>query len=180
MGVQDEEAGMFNSILVALDGSAHSGRAAAVATELAARCGARLVLAHVMTPGPVPEALVHMVQVEHIVDDAQSDQAPRDVAGFLGTRQGRNEEEAQRMRQAIGEQLTERAAREARRAGVAAVETEVLEGDAVAGILASIERHGTDTVVLGSRGLSDVKGLLLGSVSHKVCQLAPCNCVTVK
>ena len=35
-------------------------------------------------------------------------------------------------------------------------------------------------VVVGSRGLSEIRGLLLGSVSHKVCQLAPCTCVTVK
>ncbi len=171
---------MFNSILVALDGSVHSVRAAAVANELAARCDARLVVAHVMTPGPVPDALAHMAEVEHLVDDPAPEQPPRDVAGFLGTRQARNQEEAQRMRQAVGEHLTTRAAREARRAGVGSVETEVLDGDPVTEILASIERHGADTVVLGSRGLSDVKGLLLGSVSHKVCQLAPCNCVTVK
>ena len=171
---------MFDTVLVAVDGSAHSERAAAAASELAARCNARLIVAHVITPGPVPDALAHMAEIEHLAGDSAPDPAPRDVAGFLGTRQARNEEEAQRMRQAIGEHLTTRAARDARRAGVGSVETEVLDGDAVAEILASIERHGVDTVVLGSRGLSDVKGLLLGSVSHKVCQLAPCRCVTVK
>ena len=35
-------------------------------------------------------------------------------------------------------------------------------------------------VFLGSRGLGDAKGLLLGSVSHKVMHLAPCTCVAVK
>jgi nucleotide-binding universal stress UspA family protein len=34
--------------------------------------------------------------------------------------------------------------------------------------------------VLGSRGLSEPKALFLGSVSHKVANLAECTCVTVK
>ena len=35
-------------------------------------------------------------------------------------------------------------------------------------------------IFLGSRGLGDVGGLLMGSVSHKVMHLAPCTCVAVK
>jgi nucleotide-binding universal stress UspA family protein len=35
-------------------------------------------------------------------------------------------------------------------------------------------------IFLGSRGLGDIKGLLMGSVSHKVTQLAECTCVSVK
>nr|WP_312860533.1 universal stress protein [Mesorhizobium sediminum] len=37
-----------------------------------------------------------------------------------------------------------------------------------------------DLIVLGSRGLGDVEGFLLGSVSHKVTSLASCPCLTVK
>jgi nucleotide-binding universal stress UspA family protein len=34
-------------------------------------------------------------------------------------------------------------------------------------------------IVLGSRGLSDIQGLMFGSTSHKVTHLASCSCVTV-
>ena len=33
---------------------------------------------------------------------------------------------------------------------------------------------------LGSCGLGEITGLFLGSVSHKVMNLAPCSCVAVK
>ena len=35
-------------------------------------------------------------------------------------------------------------------------------------------------IFLGSRGLDDMVGLMMGSVSHKVMHLAPCTCVAVK
>ena len=37
-----------------------------------------------------------------------------------------------------------------------------------------------DLIVMGRRGLGDLGGLLMGSVSHKVCHLADCACLTVK
>jgi nucleotide-binding universal stress UspA family protein len=41
-------------------------------------------------------------------------------------------------------------------------------------IVAAAEGHGSGVIVMGSRGLSDIGGLLLGSVTHKVVHLAPC------
>ena len=37
-----------------------------------------------------------------------------------------------------------------------------------------------DLIVVGSRGLSDLKGMLIGNVSHKLIQLAKCTCIAVK
>lgn len=36
-----------------------------------------------------------------------------------------------------------------------------------------------DTIVMGSRGLSDLKGLVVGSVSHKVSHVAHCTVITL-
>ena len=58
--------------------------------------------------------------------------------------------------------------------------TELIEGEPVRSILAFASLHHVDTIVVGSRGLSDLKGLLMGSVSHKLGQLAKVTCITVK
>ena len=64
--------------------------------------------------------------------------------------------------------------------GIEAIETVVEEGNPAARIIDCAKRENVDLIVLGSRGLSDRKGLLLGSVSHKVNHLAPCSCITVR
>ena len=68
----------------------------------------------------------------------------------------------------------------ARENNVEQIETRMEEGDPVKGILQAAEQAKANLIVMGCRGLSDLKGLLMGSVSHKVSQLAPCTCVTVK
>ncbi len=60
------------------------------------------------------------------------------------------------------------------------VVTHLETGDPADVILRAIGREGADLVVMGSRGLGEIKGLLQGSVSHKIAQLAPCPCLTVK
>jgi nucleotide-binding universal stress UspA family protein len=53
-------------------------------------------------------------------------------------------------------------------------------GDPASRIVEHAREHKIDLIVMGSRGTSDVKGLMLGSVSHKVTQLAPCMCLTLR
>ncbi len=47
-------------------------------------------------------------------------------------------------------------------------------------ILEAARGFNADCIVLGSRGLGDFSGLLLGSVAHKVIQLADCPVVVVR
>jgi nucleotide-binding universal stress UspA family protein len=47
-------------------------------------------------------------------------------------------------------------------------------------ILRAARGFAADTIVLGSRGLGEFAGLLLGSVAHKVIQMADCPVVVVR
>jgi nucleotide-binding universal stress UspA family protein len=87
---------------------------------------------------------------------------------------------AHRFRQAMGDRLMSRARAHAQEKGVQQVRTILEDGDPAATILRLAKGLDVDMIVLGSRGLGDVKGLLMGSVSHKVAHLAECTCVAVK
>ena len=60
------------------------------------------------------------------------------------------------------------------------VEQSVLVGSAGGAIVSMAEATGTDLVVVGARGLGGFKRLLLGSVSERVVQTAPCPVLVVK
>jgi nucleotide-binding universal stress UspA family protein len=53
-------------------------------------------------------------------------------------------------------------------------------GRVVPEILGVAETFGADLIVVGSRGLSDFSGLLVGSVSHKLMQHASCPVLVVR
>lgn len=61
-----------------------------------------------------------------------------------------------------------------------AVNTEVIAGDPADVILAYLDKNGFDKVIMGSRGLGSVKGMLLGSVSHKVLNAAKVPVTIIK
>jgi len=50
--------------------------------------------------------------------------------------------------------------------------SEVAAGHVAKAIIETANANNIDLIVMGSRGLSDVQGLLLGSVTHKVIQMA--------
>jgi nucleotide-binding universal stress UspA family protein len=64
--------------------------------------------------------------------------------------------------------------------GLARVETHLLEGDPVAGIVAYADKHSVDLVVVGSRGLGGPGRFFLGSVSDGILHHAGCSVLVVK
>ena len=173
-------------VLVALDGSDHARRALDLACAIAQRFGAELLVLHVISRKPLSEAERKMAAVEYhteivegfdpsVLLDARSD------SRLLGQRLAEQAAETgRRFRRAMGERLLEDAKGRASETGVSLTRTFLENGDPAERILGMIEREGIDLVVMGRRGLGDLGGLLLGSVSHKVAHLADCACLTVK
>ena len=60
------------------------------------------------------------------------------------------------------------------------VHTEILEGDPASAILEVAKIRNSDVIVMGSRGLGRLAGLLLGSTSQKVVSHAPCPVLIVR
>jgi nucleotide-binding universal stress UspA family protein len=80
----------------------------------------------------------------------------------------------------ISDRFIERAREVALEGGAKSIETAVAMGDVQDKILEYAKKTGADLIVMGSRGLSDLKGLMLGSVSHKIANSAPCTVITVR
>jgi nucleotide-binding universal stress UspA family protein len=60
------------------------------------------------------------------------------------------------------------------------IETALAHGRPAVSIVTQARRRRADLVILGSRGLSDIRGFLLGSVSRSVLTQAPCPVLIVK
>lgn len=145
---------MYQSILVPVDGSEHAQKALSVACQLVRRQGATLHLLH------IPEELAHETTLVWGIGAIAVD-APREE------------------REAIGRQVVDRAAEAARELGVTDIETVIGQGDPARTIISEARRRDIDAIVMGSRGLSDLKGLVVGSVSHKVSHAADGTVITV-
>ena len=176
---------MFETILVPTDGSEHAKKAVVLAADIAGKYEARLVLIHVMPKGPLPEDVRRMASVEGIASRSTTGSAPLSPEGkfpastILGTK-SESEAQTQKVHEFLAENILSDAKRVARDKGVEEVSSVVADGDPAEQILHCAEKEGANLIVMGSRGLSDLKGLLMGSVSHKVSQLSRCSCVTVK
>jgi nucleotide-binding universal stress UspA family protein len=143
-------------IVVPVDGSEQSMKALDVALDLARQRGQGLLLMHVVPSGGMPSGMAKWASVEHIHESAT----------WLYD-------------QGVAENVLSGA--EDRIADRDGVETERLidHGDPAHCILEVSRSKDTAMIVMGSRGLSDFTGLVLGSVAHKVAHGAGCPVVTV-
>jgi nucleotide-binding universal stress UspA family protein len=62
----------------------------------------------------------------------------------------------------------------------AEVHTELIEGDAAESIIDVATTRSSDVIVMGSRGLGRLAGLVLGSTTQKVVSHAPCPVLIVR
>jgi nucleotide-binding universal stress UspA family protein len=146
---------MFNSILVPVDGSEGAKKALSVACQLARQDDAALHILH------IPEELSHETTLVWGI-------------GAIAVEASRKD------REDIGQQVVDKAADAAREQGITKVETVIGQGDPARTILSEAKQRGVDAIIMGSRGLSDLKGFVVGSVSHKVSHAAGCTVITVR
>jgi len=175
---------MTHNLLVAVDGSDHSMKAAALAGELSAKLGAPLTIVHVLMHGRPVDELARMAEVEHVLDGLSSQQEPSHATLPRTVDELMQLSDQQMLRMdiiaRIGNLILEHALANAEEAGATDVSTRSGSGDYADAILDTAETVGADMIVLGRRGLGQLRGLLMGSVSHKVAQHADCTVITVK
>jgi nucleotide-binding universal stress UspA family protein len=142
VGREGKEAEMFEQILLAVDGSEHSKKAAAAAADIAKKPG-----------GEVHVLYIHEVGLFAPVESTAEAQAL--VDGVVEQLQGGGVK-------ASGDAIAARS------------------GSVAPSILEAARSLGSDLIVMGTRGLSDFSGLLLGSVAHKVIHHADCPVLVVR
>ncbi|MEM8952045.1 MAG: universal stress protein [Pseudomonadota bacterium] len=171
-------------LLVALDGSAHSDKALELAADLAETYGAELLVAHVMSTAPLSVAEREMAAAEY-ADELASWTTTRTKVGSDELESGHElllhySDLTHHFRETMGKHLLASAKRKLDERNIETVQTLLADGDPAETIANLAKDRMVDAIVIGSRGLSDIKGLFLGSVSHKVSYLAECTCITVK
>ncbi|QFI69758.1 universal stress protein [Sinorhizobium alkalisoli] len=173
---------MTKHILVATDGSDKAHDAVTMAADLAKAANARLTVLHVILHGLRAEEANRLADAEHLVRRVsaytmpQLGRVPASMNEFFQASQG----DIPQAVSVLGDQIARDAAENARTLGVGTVDTRVEPGDYAETILSVADEVGADLIVVGSRGLGRLRGLLVGSVSQKVVQYAPCSVVVVR
>lgn len=141
----------LKNLLVPVDFSDHSTKALDTAIGLAKTVGAKLHLVHVLH-FPVQVAAPGQVMVPQDLWTQIRDAARRRLEQAAETVAGREVQ----------------------------VETHLTEGPNAQSIVELAEKIGADMIVMGTRGHSGLKHVLLGSVAERTVRLAHCPVMTVK
>ena len=151
---------MSTRYIVAVDGSDAGWKAMDMAVRLAGEAEAELIVVHVVPYEPVPDAIEQWARTEGM------------SGGEIGARFHQD--------RAIADGIIREAGRRAREAGMDDVTFKAPEGSVAKELVNMASDYEAEMIFLGSRGLSDLQGMLLGSVSHKVTERAGCTCITVR
>ena len=147
---------MIKSILVPVDGSEHSGKALTLAVDIAEKYDANLSVLFVVSH-EIDEELSHFTNTEYNLKD--------DSAVNAASEQ-------------MGKSMINRMINKLKTNVV--IRNVVLFGNPAARIVEYSMNNNFDMVVMGNRGLSDIKGIMMGSVSRKVRKLVECTFVSIK
>lgn len=175
---------MIATIIVPTDGSDHALKAINFASDIASKYNAHVVLFHALLVGSSSGEILNLVESGQLSGETLSDlkqkaaiQARiRSAAIFAPNNLPPSIEELER----VGNEILASGERIAREHGVEHVSKILTNGEPIQCILKAVDDEKADLIVMGSRGLGNLEGLLVGSVSHKVSQLAKCTVVTVK
>jgi len=155
---------LFEKILVPLDGSEHSLKALTIAIEIAKKFGGKISLIHIysvaVSPVMVPEPstltppMVPTMTPEEISKAVESTRK----ASMSILSEGEQKVKAERVQ----------------------VETILREGHVVQEIIKTAKEDKFDLIVIGARGISKIRELLLGSVTDGVIHHASCPVLVIK
>lgn len=145
---------MYEKILVPFDNSSQSFSAAQHALKLALVSGATVTLFHVVQDSlydPEERARVRIgIDRDTILNELKI--------------------KAESMLEQLRERLTGNDIR---------IDTAVVAGNPAREILKKAKIEGYDVIIIGSRGLGKIPGILMGSVSNKVCSGATCPVIVI-
>jgi len=140
-------------ILVPIDGSDPAGRAAAFAARLGAPHEAKLTLLYVYDSPQIVNMGLAGLAGEEALEEAARSTAETAFGAVLA---------------AMGDSVS------------VAPAQELARGNPTVEILGVAEQLGVDLIVMGSRGLSSIDGLVMGSVSERVLRGASCPVTIVR
>lgn len=142
---------MIQKILVPIDGSDHARKAIEFASDIASKYKAEVHIVHVVSP---------LDRAHELADNLLK--------------------EVEKNYQEFAQKIIDEAKKEFKKKGVESYQSAILRGDPAQEILQFAKENSIDLIILGSRGAGTADMLMFGSVSHKVCHLSDCTCLTVK
>lgn len=156
-------------VLLVVDGSTHSQAAIAYIGQFSLPASCQIHVVHVLPPAfqedfyiqswPAGFDMIHPVAIPDDLQEQLQQQIKKELAQ--------------------GEKLLEQATKDLSSYGIDA-RAALPRGDAATQILEYIDEENIDLVVTGSRGLGQIQGWFLGSVSRKLAHYAKCSVLIVK
>jgi nucleotide-binding universal stress UspA family protein len=155
---------LFHKILVPLDGSEHSLKALERATEIAKKFSGKITLIH-----------VYSVSIQPIMLPEPTTLGSPSIPILTGAEVSRIAEAAREFGNRILRDGEEKVKTEK-----VQVEKKLVEGHAVEEIVRAATEGNFDLIVIGARGISRIREILLGSVTDGVIHHVHCPVLVVK